>query len=393
MSSKLTKDNVLEKLLIDSEFSQDTYTPEYLSGHGIVIVGAGSAFHWALEILIIRNSITPKLIIDKKFKTPCYVNGIKSVSFEYYKNFEQIDTDNLIIITLNDEKDQNDARKSFELLGFHKIILLFDIYAIHNPFDYKKYSLCEKIEKIHLAHAYLADDISRNIYRDIVKLHATKTPLKIPFNSEVEQYFPRDVPLKKDSYRIISCGSGIYDIKNILGNCGNRLEELLCIEPDTNIFFGKNGYYGIYPYVTENKLDKNIRLLNKAVSNYSGLGSFMSASYNLGRRDSATSFGSKLEVNGKELIEVISLDSLKGNFSPTLICTDAEGEDLNILKGARSIINSHKPDIAVSTYHVVSHLWDCILCIKEISPQYNCYIRNYTGYAMETMVYATTNNT
>lgn len=365
----------------------DRYSIDILQKNKIIIYGAGSMFHWVLEILMISNRIIPEIIIDNKFTNPGYKNGIKAVSYDFFVNNIKHNINDLVIISIKDKLIRNDIKSKFEILGFKNIINLQEIYAIHNPFD-AYLEINEHIGDIEEAYEFISDRRSKIIFENLINIHLTKTPTAIDSSPEEEQFFPSDIPRKDSAYRIIQCGSGIFDINNILINCGDKIQELICFDPDTNIFFGGKGYLGIVNFLKD--INLNITAYNKAVSNFSGSAKFKSSGYELGMREYATSFGSRIDPAGNEAVEVVYLDQFIENKYPTHIFIDAEGEDLNILRGAQRMIQKYQPDIGVSVYHKISHLWEVILFLKRIHPVYNIYIRNYTGLAMETVVYATT---
>jgi len=374
------------KLIFQNNIKNEKYTLQFLRKHNVIIYGAGSSFHWVLELLIIKNNIKPVLIIDEKFSKSGFFHNIKSISFDHFVFDEKKNLTDLIIITINNKNLRTEIKNKFINLGYNNVIFLYEIYQIHNPFNSEN-NILENIINIEKAYKLLSDEKSKIIYKSIIEIHHTKFPVSVPASPECEQYFPLDISLKNDYSTVISCGSGIHDIENILRNTGIDLGQLICIEPDGNIFYGGKGYEGIINYVKKRKL--NIKLMNNAVSNYKGQSKFYSSGFNLGVRKYATSFGSKINIDGQELIDVISLDDLIHLYKPSFICIDAEGEDLNILRGGENIIKKNNPDIAVSVYHCISHIWESILYLNEICPHYNFYIRNYTGFTMETVVYGT----
>ena len=67
---------------------------------------------------------------------------------------------------------------------------------------------------------------------------------------------------------------------------------------------------------------------------------------------------------------------------------DIEGEELRALRGARGIISVAKPDLAICVYHKPSHVWEALNLLSEFVPNYKFSLRNYTGFAIETVLYA-----
>jgi hypothetical protein len=77
------------------------------------------------------------------------------------------------------------------------------------------------------------------------------------------------------------------------------------------------------------------------------------------------------------------------NFGPTYMNMDVEGCELEAIHGASHTIKRYKPDLAICVYHKVDHLWRLPLLISSMSSDYRFYLRNYTGYPAETVLYCT----
>jgi hypothetical protein len=68
---------------------------------------------------------------------------------------------------------------------------------------------------------------------------------------------------------------------------------------------------------------------------------------------------------------------------------DIEGHEGATLIGATKIVKSQKPDLSISVYHDPKHLWEIPSLITSLQYGYKFYLRNYTSYAVETVLYAT----
>jgi len=72
----------------------------------------------------------------------------------------------------------------------------------------------------------------------------------------------------------------------------------------------------------------------------------------------------------------------------TFIKMDIEGAELNALKGAANIIARLRPKLAISVYHRPNHMIDIPLYLKSLIPDYKLYLRHYSIYPQETILYA-----
>ncbi len=67
---------------------------------------------------------------------------------------------------------------------------------------------------------------------------------------------------------------------------------------------------------------------------------------------------------------------------------DIEGAELNALYGMEQTIKRCKPKLAICIYHKFEDLWELPLYIRKLVPEYKLYIRNYTTYLDEIVLYA-----
>ena len=86
---------------------------------------------------------------------------------------------------------------------------------------------------------------------------------------------------------------------------------------------------------------------------------------------------------------VDSLDAVLGNSPVTFIKLDIEGAEMHALRGAKNIIRTQKPKLAVCVYHDLRHLYEVPLYLKSLVPEYRIFFRHHTMYEYETICYAT----
>ena len=67
---------------------------------------------------------------------------------------------------------------------------------------------------------------------------------------------------------------------------------------------------------------------------------------------------------------------------------DIEGAELAAINGAEKIIWENKPSLAVCVYHYPEQVADIISQISSFNSEYLFFIRNYTGFLTETVLYA-----
>ena len=87
-------------------------------------------------------------------------------------------------------------------------------------------------------------------------------------------------------------------------------------------------------------------------------------------------------------VQVVTLDDYVYDEKPTFIKMDIEGAEMEALIGARRIIQTYKPKLAVCLYHKPQDLFEIPIYIKSLNEDYRLYIRQYANSRYETVCYA-----
>lgn len=91
--------------------------------------------------------------------------------------------------------------------------------------------------------------------------------------------------------------------------------------------------------------------------------------------------------NQKQYLD--ALDHCLANKIVDFIKMDIEGSEMAALRGAKNLIQRHKPDLAICIYHKVEDLWEIPEYIRQIEPGYHIYIRHCSHYDQDMILYAT----
>ena len=86
--------------------------------------------------------------------------------------------------------------------------------------------------------------------------------------------------------------------------------------------------------------------------------------------------------------KVDALDHLLGDKKVTFIKMDIEGAEQPALAGARGIIRTQRPRLAICTYHNLEDMLGIPLVIHELCPGYRIYLRHHTNTRYGTICYA-----
>jgi len=155
-----------------------------------------------------------------------------------------------------------------------------------------------------------------------------------------------------------------------------KVETIACFEPEPLIF------QRLVTYLQAHKLElaDTILALPCAVHSHDGQARFLSG----------TGLGSRISEQGDAWVQCLTLDHAFPALDPTFICMDVEGVELEVLKGGERLLREHRPDLGVCVYHSPNHLWEIPHFLHDLDLGYRLYLRNYTTYTSETVLYATT---
>ena len=215
-------------------------------------------------------------------------------------------------------------------------------------------------ESFDKARSLLSDDISRNVFDNVIKYKLTG---KIDYLKEIET-----VPdeawnniLSPDGYKIcVDCGAYNGDTaKEMICKCKN-VDKIYALEPDKRNFKKLSAFA---------ETDSRVIPINAASWNEDTILCF-DASGN--RNANPFSLNSKKTVE----IEAKTVDSICSKTAD-YIKYDVEGAERQALLGSKNTIEKCSPDLLVSVYHRNEDLFDLPLLINELNPNYKLYLRKF----------------
>lgn len=348
----------------------------------LIVYGAGNGFIALLNTIINRYNILPTLILDSRFDHQTYIyDNIKANSLKNYNPTLDDLENSLVIVTVGSstlfQNIYNDLRKK----GFKHIIksseiFEFNLHHITNDLSINESKFYSE-NKMNILSAFdlFLDDKSLDIYTSIISTYISHKPRRISSDDVLEQYFPKDIKLYKGYDRFINCGA--YDgdtVKQSLVING-KIEKLVCFEPDNQNFKLLSSYVNKHA----NEIADEITLFPCGVYDEETQLSFSSDKL----------LCSSIFDKGDVTIQCVSLDNVLPNFAPTFISMDVEGAEMYALRGSKNMIMKYTPDLAISVYHFPNHIWEIPLFLNSLDLGYKFYLRNYTGFTYETILYAT----
>lgn len=215
----------------------------------------------------------------------------------------------------------------------------------------------ENIEKIEKVFSLLADEKSKKTFENVIKF---KISGKVEYLFEVyesqDEVFENIIKLSDDETML---DLGAYDgdtLKYFLEKTDGEYKKIVALEPDQKNF---------HKLVKAAENLHDVSLINKGVWSENTFLNFEKAA---GRQ-------SKISSSGNRQIEVISVDSLKEDFS--FIKMDVEGSEKKALLGAEKTIRKNLPKLYVCAYHRNEDIFELPLLINSFDERYEFYFRQH----------------
>jgi len=382
--------------IINSELCSDNLSSNIVNSNKIVAYGFGQGFLTFNEFVIKKCGLKLYSIIDQRFNNTKIINGIKATNLS---SFEDSDLSKyIVVITIGNSATQEIIRSDLYKKGFQRVVSAFDFYEYHLSFastevikgGNKYYQLHQR--SISDAYASLQDDESKEVFRQILSLYVSRKIKKITSRKISEHYIPKDIPFKKGYADWINFGAYDGDAVRHVVNSFGPLNSLICIEPNLSSF----GRLTEYLANENHTIAKEVLALPLACGYENNYTNFKPNGTNSSIASIHTS--SKVSVHEpnsnpssydlSHVVLVAKLDQILIKKKISMINMDIEGAELSALKGLKNTITRQKPDLTISIYHEPAHLWQILLLIKSYNLDYQFFIRNYTGYPAETVLYA-----
>lgn len=238
------------ELFDHDEFPKDAFfIDRKFEGRKIIIYGAGECCHWFVEVVMRIHGYMPVAVLDRAFKGGDTYEGIAAFSPVDYKPTEEEKREAIIVICVGKQEYYDEIILDLKKLGFQNIMLLLDIYEIHNPFglpaelEKKGFDFyLEQQDRILACLELFEDQTSREIYARFLRTHMERKPVFLPKRPREEQFFPKDIQLLRGYTRFICCGSDTGDTVRSLNEIYGKVDAIACFEPESALFSGLADY-------------------------------------------------------------------------------------------------------------------------------------------------------
>ncbi len=258
------------------------------------------------------------------------------------------------------------------------------LYVFNGERPYHE-TLRQNAEIIESVYQSLSDTRSKKCFENILCYRITTD---ISFIEEIysePMYFGNDVIPQLNCGAFVDCGAFTGDtLIQFLDTSGCTFEKYYALEPH------REKAALIQKYVEQNNLS-NVIVLPVGVWNEQGILRFQQSSIGNGF----------ISTTGAAEIAVDTIDNILSGEAPArarahthtqaqrgFIKMDIEGSEIPALLGARSIIQSDHPTLAISVYHRGDDLWEIPALLLEMNPGYRLYLRHHAHSICETVCYA-----
>jgi FkbM family methyltransferase len=215
-----------------------------------------------------------------------------------------------------------------------------------------------------------ADEESQELFECALsaRLNSELEPLNAPLRSRLlPQYFAPEIAGWPEPRRFIDCGA--YD-GDTLRELPEAVEAIAAFEPDLKNF-EKLCETGRMQFSETEVLLWPCGVWQETTTlQFSGEGE-----------------GGRFDENGTS-VPVVALDDVLQNFAPDFLKMDIEGAEYSALRGARRIIEKHRPALAICVYHRPEDLWRIPLLINEWNCGYEFFLRAHQFNGFDWVLYA-----
>jgi len=406
--SKIISKNVS---LRDSDFIKALFGKSYdefvNQGSSVIIYGAGSAGLELSKLLELHDIHTlyfcdknDDLIGTKIFGKEIISPSRLAIEFKNY----------LVIVGIQNNKEE--AINFLRKVGITSIRFIDNAEQFFYYLQFPKWKISlatikNDSELINTAYELLCDDKSRHIYINRLAILSsfadyksykencilTDCPVDLPIDKRIfswyfenQMYFNNDLIDLADGFCLVDCGAYNGDsfiefhkamsAKNLL--CGKSY----CFEPDTR------NYQSLESNLTKYE---NVSLFNIGCYDDKKILEFANSELMHVTEAFIVENGKDKVIHvaeGNDFVEVDTIDNLVFPNRVDVIKMDVEGSEAKALKGAVKTIKMHHPVLIISAYHKIGDLYNIVLLIKDISPAYKIYLRQFSFSWSETVLIA-----
>lgn len=274
-----------------------------------------------------------------------------------------------------------DVEKKLHLYGNVEVISFFSLFWQY-PEEFLPYFGIDAPHKTSQQHSTVIDgynlfndELSQREYLSQIRLRLLGDHQGLSEPGGFTQYFPDDLFNLNDHEVFVDCGAFNGDtLKAFLGKQKDQFKKYIAFEPDPINFNKLREFASALPDGIREKIVPEQFAVSDRKKEI--------------RFSSDGSLQSSFSENGNIVVNCVALDSHLKDDAVSYIKMDAEGSEPEILLGAAHLIRQHSPILAVSVYHQFDHLWSLPLAIKELTKEYDFFLRPHCKASWDLICYA-----
>lgn len=361
--------------------SQTQLNPDWFIADQIYIYGTGKAGKKVWRALTNRRLIISGYM-DHRTGENYFIEGVPIFRPDS-PTITSRDQTAIVLAIHNREVDMPALIGWLQSLGYVNFISMIDLYDYFDTQLGSWYWLTRRTfytdheHEIDATARLFADQSSRSLLDSIMRFRLTGNYAFLPMPDLEHQYFPADLTSWSNQLRFVDCGAYNGDTLASFLRAGYEFQAVAAFEPD------HDNFRKLSSYVSQNQE----RFPNSSLFPCGVYSSTTQLTFETGAGEAT-----KASKKGTAVVQCISLDESIPTFAPDLIKMDIEGGEMDAILGAKQLIKTYHPALAISAYHYPAHIWEIPLYINQIAQEYNIqytyYLRAHAHNGFDTVFYA-----
>ena len=259
---------------------------------------------------------------------------------------------------------------------FNTCLDFLETRVFHTSYDETAVFYKLNTERIERIASWFADEKSRKVYRNILAYRSTHHRKYMRGIVDRDQYFDKDIIHFGTGEGFVDCGAYKGDtvaafVRHLPDPESYR--HIIAFEPDDY------NYKMLLRYLNSHHFSSS-----KVLAIHKGTWSSADVLHFRANTEEAC----RIEDDGEDTIETDTIDRVAGKRRITYIKMDVEGAETESLKGADEVISRDHPRLAISIYHSDEEMLSIVEYIHQKYPFYDLYVRHYTYFYGDTVLYA-----
>ncbi len=355
---------------------------ELVGSRGLVVCGAGGLGRKTITGLHQVGSEVSGVVDNDPAQWGKLISGVRVYSpTEAVTKFGKSCTFIVAIWGAHSRDKLSDRKRQWETAGCESVIsfrTLFwkypDVFLPHYALDlpHKVYAESDRINRVS---AIFSDEYSRQEYREqlLWRLRLDYDGLPEPVSGPT--YFPADLFKLSEEENLVDCGAFDGDtLREFLRVSRGKFAKVWAFEPDAENCTKLQTTIASIP----SELRARVKVFPLATG---------SSARKL-RFQAGFAAASAVSDAGEIEVDCDALDALLKDEMPTFIKMDIEGGEPDALRGAVDILRRCRPILAVSVYHLQSHLWSIPETLSALLDNYRFFLRPHDREGWDLVLYA-----